>query len=76
MGPVVPVFMNLHAKCSIFSAKDYEDAESHILYRNDWKNLQGLAEDAKCGRFALNLDVNGCLLYDSLTLVGNDWNNL
>ena len=42
MGPVAPVFMNLHIKCPIFSTKDEEDSESHLLHSNDWMNSQGL----------------------------------
>ena len=39
----------------IFSAKDYEDAESHLLYSNDWVNTQGIAEESKCGRLCLTI---------------------
>ena len=41
--------MNLHVKCPIFSAKDNEDTESHLLCCNDWMNSQGIVQDTKCG---------------------------
>ena len=47
--------MNLHVKCPIFSAKNDEDAESHLLHSNEWMNSQGMAEDVKCGKFCLTL---------------------
>ena len=50
MGPVTPVFMTLHVKGPIFSAKDGEDTESYLLHSNDYMNSQGMAEDTKCGR--------------------------
>ena len=49
MGPVVPVFMNLHAKCPMFSGKEGEHADSHLLCSNDWTNSQSIAKDATCG---------------------------
>ena len=55
MGPVSPVYMKLHVKYPILSEKDDEDAESHLLCRNDWMNSQGIAEEAKCGRPCLTL---------------------
>ena len=42
MGPLAPVFMNLYVKWPIFSAKNDEDAESHLLHSNDWMNSQGI----------------------------------
>ena len=36
IGPVASVFMNLHVKCLIFSAKDDEDMGSHPLHGNGW----------------------------------------
>ena len=51
MRPVAPVFRNFHVRCPIFSAKDDEDAECHLLCANNWMNSQGIAEDAKCGGF-------------------------
>ena len=44
---VVPVFWNLHVKNQNISAKDYEDAESHLLCSNDLRDSHGIAEDAK-----------------------------
>ena len=55
MGPVAPIFMDLHVKCPLFSAKDDEDAESHLLQSNDWITPQNTAEEAKCGRIYLIL---------------------
>ena len=55
MGPVALVFINLHAKQQTFSAKDDDNAESHLLYSNDCVNSKGIAENAECGRFCLNL---------------------
>ena len=43
---------------------------------NDWMNSQGIAEDAKCGRFCLTLGGDAHLWYEFVTPVGNDWNNL
>ena len=42
MGPVVSVFVNLYVKCPIFSAKDNQDAHSHLLHSNDWMNSKGI----------------------------------
>ena len=76
IGPVAPVFMNLHVKCLIFLAKDDEDMESHPLHSNHWMNSQSIAEDAKYGRFYLTFGGDACLWYESITPVGNDWNHL
>ena len=67
-GPVAPVFMNLQVKCPPFSTNNDEDMESHLLSSNDWMNSQGIAEDAKCGRFCLKLDGNAYLWYELITL--------
>ena len=76
MGPVVPAYMNLHVKCPIFSTKDDEDAESHLLYSDDWMNSHGIVEGVKCVRFHLTLGCDSHLWYESITPVANDWNNL
>ena len=55
-----PVFINLHVKYPVFSAKDDEDAEKNLLQSNAWINSQGIAEDAKCGRFCLTLGSDTC----------------
>ena len=52
-GSLAPLFMNLYVKCLIFSAKDYEDSESHLLCNDDWMNSPGIVKDAKCGRLWL-----------------------
>ena len=65
------VFMNLHVKCLIISAKDDKDAESHLLHRNDLMNSQDIAEDAKCGRFCLTFGSDAQLWYESITPVRN-----
>ena len=75
MGPKAPVFMNLLVKCLIFSTKNDEDAESHLLHSNDWMNSQGNAEETKCHKFCLNLHVDGYLWYESIILVENDLNH-
>ena len=55
IGSVASLIMNLHVKCPIFSARDDEDPETHLLCSNDWMNSQGIAENAKCGRYCLTL---------------------
>ena len=67
--------MNLHVKCLVFSAKDGEFAESYFLCSNDWMHSQDIAEDAKCGRFSFTLGGDAHLWYESITPVGNDWDN-
>ena len=76
LGPVAPVFMNLHVKCPTFSAKDDEDAQSHLLCSNDWMNSHGSTKDIKFGRFCLISGSDAYLQYDSITSVGKDWNHL
>ena len=78
-GPIAsmaPVFIKLHVKCLIFSAKDRENAEGHLLCSNDWLNSQGIAKVAKCGRFCLTLGGDTNLWYEFITPVGNDLNSL
>ena len=53
MEVVPPVIINWHVKYPIFSAKEDEDAESHLLNSSDWINSQGIADDAKCGGVCL-----------------------
>ena len=72
MGPVAPVFMNLHVKCSIFPAKDGKDTESSLLHNNEWMNSQGIAEEAKCARLCLTLGGYTNLWCESVNPVGND----
>ena len=43
--------MNLHVKYPIFSAKDDEDAESHLLQSSEWMNSKGITEKAMCHSF-------------------------
>ena len=76
MGPVAPAFRNLHVKCPIFSGKDDEDAENHLLCSNDWKNSQGIAQDEKCGRLCLTLIGDSHIWYESITTLGSDCNKL
>ena len=52
MGPVASGLINSHVKFLILSAKDDEDAKRHLLHSNDWMTSQGVAEEAKCGRFS------------------------
>ena len=51
MDPGYPVLMNSHVKYPIFSTKDAEDAESHLLHSNDWIDLQRIAIETKCVMF-------------------------
>ena len=74
MGPLATVFTNLHVKCPILSAKDDEDAESHLLHSNDRMNKQGIREHVKWYMFCLTLD--GDLCYKSMTPMSNNWNHL
>ena len=60
-GPLAPVFMNLHARCPIFSTKDDEDAKIQHLCSNDWMNSQGTAEGSNYDRFCLILGGNSQL---------------
>ena len=46
-----PLFMICMLMFYLFSAKDDEDAEIPLLHSKDWMNSQGIAENAKCGRF-------------------------
>ena len=39
-------------------------------------NSQEIAEDTKCSMFCFTLGVDAHLWYESITPVGNDWNNL
>ena len=48
----------------ILFRKNDKDAESHLFYKNDWKNSQGFAKDAKCNRFCLTLEGDACLLFE------------
>ena len=53
--PVAHAFINVHVKCLIFSAKENEDAKSHLLCSNDWMNSKGTVEEVICGRLCLTL---------------------
>ena len=76
MGPVAPAFMNLHAKCPIFSANDDEDAVSHLLCNNGQINSQGITENVNCCRFCLSPGGDAQLWYESKIPIGNDRKNL
>ena len=67
---------NAHVRCPIFSVKPDENAESHLLHRNDWMNYQGIGEEGKCARFHLTLAGDACLWYEFMTYVGTDWSKL
>ena len=61
---------------SDLSAKNDKDMERHILNSNDWRNSQGIAEDAKCCRFCLTAGDDAHLWYESTAPVRNDWDYL
>ena len=73
-GPVTPVFIHFHVKCSMVSAKDDEDAESYVLHSNDY--LQGITDEMKFSRLCLTLRGDGYLKYDSVIPMDNDRHNL
>ena len=43
-GLVAPA-SNLHVKCPIFFTKTYEDAESHLSHKSEWKDSQVIVEE-------------------------------
>ena len=66
MEAMTPVFINLHAKCPIFSAKDGKDTESHtlkVMTRFVYKAFKMILLDFKC---------DAHLGYESILLVSND----
>ena len=51
--PVAPVFINVHVKFPIYSAKDDEDAENYLLHNNDCMNSKTLQKMQNVEGFAL-----------------------
>ena len=53
-----------------FSGKPEEDAETHLLYSNDWMNPHLFNNDVKVQRFCLTLLGEARLWYHSLDTLG------
>ena len=56
-----------------FAAKPEEDAEAHLLHKNDWMQMHHFEEKVKVDRFCLTLLGEARLWYETLNLNHIDW---
>ena len=56
-----------------FSGKPEEDAEAHLLRKNDWMETHRFQDNVKVQRFCLTLTGAARLWYESLRLINIDW---
>ena len=59
-----------------FSGKSEEDAEAHLLRKNDWMETHNFPEVANIQRFCLTLTCEARLCYETLRPIKVDWTGL